>query len=61
MSAPTPVDDETAVVAAMTGSERAAMIARLTQACTTSVVAPVGSLRNRAGHTGRSVGMWRCQ
>jgi hypothetical protein len=60
MSATTLVDED-AVVTAMTGSERAAMIERLTQACTTSVVAPVGTDRHRASHTGRSSGMWRCQ
>ena len=60
MSAPTLVDDDTAVTA-MTGSERAAMIERLTQACTTSVVAPIRSRRHRATQTGSSSGMWRCQ
>lgn len=60
MSSPTLVDDDTAVTA-MTGSERAAIIERLTQACATSVVAPVRSQRHRARHTGRSSGMWRCQ
>ena len=59
MSAPT-VDDDAAVTA-MTGSERAAIIERLTQACATSVVAPVRSRRHRASQTGRSSGMWRCQ
>lgn len=60
MSARTLVADDTAVTA-MTGSERAAMIERLTQACATSVVAPVRSRRNQASQTGRSSGMWRCQ
>lgn len=60
MSAPTLVDDDAAVTA-MTGSEREAMIERLTAACTTSVVAPVGAGRHRPAHTGRSSGMWRCQ
>ncbi|GAB3870415.1 hypothetical protein [Terrabacter terrigena] len=60
MSTPTLVDEDTAVTV-MTGSERAAMIARLTEACDTSVVAPVRSRRHRANQTGRSSGMWRCQ
>jgi hypothetical protein len=60
MSTPTLVDDDTAETA-MTGSERAAMIERLTRACDTSVVAPVRSRRHRASHTGHSSGMWRCQ
>ncbi|NUO33790.1 MAG: hypothetical protein HOQ18_09820 [Dermatophilaceae bacterium] len=59
MSAPTLVDDDTAVTV-MTGSEREAIIERLTQACATSVVAPLRS-RHGATHTGRSSGMWRCQ
>lgn len=60
MSAPTLVDDD-ATVTALTGGERAAILERLTQACATSVVAPVRSRRHRASHTGRSSGMWRCQ
>lgn len=60
MSAMTPADDE-AIATVMTGSERAAMLERLVQACTTSVVAPVGASRNRAGHSTRSLVMWRCQ
>ena len=60
MSAVVLADDET-MVAAMTGTERAAMLERLTQACTTSVVAPVGPPRNRLSHAGRSPVMWRCQ
>ncbi|WP_157610805.1 MULTISPECIES: hypothetical protein [unclassified Terrabacter] len=59
MSAVTAADDET-IVAVMTGSERAAMLERLAQACTTSVVAPVGAARNRVGHSARSLVMWRC-
>jgi hypothetical protein len=59
MCAVTAGDDET-IVAVMTGSERAAMLERLAQACTTSVVAPVGAARNRAGHSARSLVMWRC-
>ncbi|WP_256792155.1 hypothetical protein [Terrabacter sp. Ter38] len=59
MSAVTAADDET-FVTVMTGSERAAMLERLAQVCTTSVVAPVGAARNRAGHSARSLVMWRC-
>lgn len=59
MSAMTPGDDDT-IATVMTGSERAAMLERLVQACTTSVVAPIGASRNRAGHSTRSLFMWRC-
>ena len=56
----TSTEDE-AVVTVMSGSERAAMLERLTQACTTSVVAPVGASSNRPAHSLHPVVMWRCQ
>ncbi|GAA1972312.1 hypothetical protein GCM10009817_10570 [Terrabacter lapilli] len=60
MSAVTSTEDE-GVVTVMTGSERAAMLERLAQVCTTSVVAPVGASRNRPAHSRHPVVMWRCQ
>jgi hypothetical protein len=59
MTAVTQADDEI-VLAVLSRSERAAMLERLVAACTTSVVAPVGESRNRAGHLARSLVMWRC-
>ncbi|MBC9821097.1 hypothetical protein [Terrabacter sp. MAHUQ-38] len=53
-------DDDTTMTV-MTGSERAAMLERLAEVCTTSVTAPVGAPRNRERHAGRSSLMWRCQ
>ena len=59
MSAVTATDDEP-FASVMTGSERAAMLERLAEVCTTSAVAPVGAARNRAGHSARYLVMWRC-
>jgi hypothetical protein len=58
MSAVPPGDDD-GVMTVMTLSEQAAVLQRLVEACTTSVVAPVGPPRNRLGLTTRSLIMWR--
>jgi hypothetical protein len=60
MSAVVLGDDDT-TMRVMTGSERAAVLERLAEACTTRVTAPVGAQRNRMDRTARSSLMWRCQ
>ena len=54
------LDDETTMTV-MSGSERAAMLERLAEVCTTRVTAPVGAPRNRVNHVTRSSLMWHCQ
>lgn len=53
--------DEDTTTTVMSGSERAAILERLAEACTTSVTAPVGAPRNRLRDVARSSLMWHCQ
>lgn len=60
MSAVVLGDDDT-TMRVLTGSERAAVLERLAEVCTTRVTAPLGAPRNRVRQSARSSLMWRCQ